>query len=204
MIDTVASILAPLLGLAGSAGGADAAVSMPFEPPAARNQAQSAKPGLLATTVLPSIQFAATQAVAGDTVAATPGEEPALAFPSAAKRAKARQAKQLSFDFGTAPAAAASAPQPIAALAQEASAEAMAAPAATTAVAPMNTRVEAEAAPPITPDNALLEGRRRPGFQKDLPERIEQMNIGAVRPPPPEAFYGKEGEDYPDGVQVSA
>jgi hypothetical protein len=27
------------------------------------------------------------------------------------------------------------------------------------------------------------------------------MNIGAVRPPPPEAFYGKEGESYPDGIE---
>ena len=193
MIDTVASILAPLLGLAGSAGGADAPVSMPFELPAARNAAQSAKPGLLATTVLPSIQFAAAQAAAV--------EEPALAFPSAAKRATARQ---LAFDFADAGSAAAVAKLPlITALAQEASAAPMAAPApaATTAAAPMNTRAEAEAAPPITPDNALLDGRRRPGFQKDLPERIEQMNIGAIRPPPPEAFYGKEGEDYPDGIE---
>ena len=58
MIDTVASILAPLLGLAGSAG-ADAAVSMPFDPPAAGNLALTTRPGLLAASVLPSIQFAA-------------------------------------------------------------------------------------------------------------------------------------------------
>ena len=196
MIDTVASILAPLLGLAGSAGGADAAVSMPFEPPAARNQAQSAKPGLRASTVLPSIQFAApgtaATALAVAEPLAAPRQEPK------AMRAKVRDLRQVAFDFGTAPAtAAASAPPPVIALAQEAGA----APMATTATAPMNTRAEAEAAPPITPDNALLEGRRRPGFQKDLPERIEQMNTGAVRAPPPEAFYGKEGEDYPDGVE---
>ena len=200
MIDTVASILAPLLGLAGSAGGADAAVSMPFELPAASNPALATPPGLLAPIVLPSIQLAASQAAAADIVETTFVAEPVLEFPSAAKRAKARQPRQLDFDFAdTGNAAAAAKPPPIAA--QEPSAVSMAAPAATTAAALMNTRVEAEAAPPITPDNALLDGRRRPGFQKDLPERIEQMNIGAVRPPPPEAFYGKEGEDYPDGVQ---
>ena len=195
MIDTVASILAPLLGLAGSAG-ADAAVSMPFDPPVAGNPALATRPGLLATVVLPSIQFAASQAAVGPTQA----EEPVLRFPSKMKRAKARQ---LAFDFGDDVKAAAAKPPLITALAQEAGAEPMAtpAPAATTATAPMNTRAEAEAAPPITPDNALLEGRRRPGFQKDLPDRIEQMNIGAVRAPPPEAFYGKEGEDYPDGVE---
>ncbi len=44
-------------------------------------------------------------------------------------------------------------------------------------------------------DAALLAGRRRPGKQKGLPARIEQSNIDAVRPPPPEAFYEKfEGE----------
>ena len=67
MIDTVASILAPLLGLASSAGGADAPVSMPFELPAARNPAQAGRPGLLAATVLPSIQFAATQTISAET-----------------------------------------------------------------------------------------------------------------------------------------
>jgi hypothetical protein len=33
-----------------------------------------------------------------------------------------------------------------------------------------------------------IEGRRRPGHEKPLPEPITQNNIGAVRPPPPEAF----------------
>jgi hypothetical protein len=46
----------------------------------------------------------------------------------------------------------------------------------------------AEAVPPVEADEALIEGRRRPGEQKDLPERITQENPGAVRPPPPEAF----------------
>ena len=33
-----------------------------------------------------------------------------------------------------------------------------------------------------------LEGRRRPGFNHQLPDAVTQNNIGAVRPPPPEAF----------------
>ncbi|MDB5705926.1 MAG: hypothetical protein JWN66_3042 [Sphingomonas bacterium] len=33
-----------------------------------------------------------------------------------------------------------------------------------------------------------IEGRRRPGYEKPLPEPVTQNNIGAVRPPPPEAF----------------
>ena len=200
MIDTVASILAPLLGLAGSAG-ADATVAMPVQPAAAGNAMLATRPGLLAQVVLPSIQFAATLLAAPEITEAAPTETPVLAFPSAAQRAKARDARQLAFDFGPA-AAAVPAPLIITALAQAASEQPMApSPAAVTAEAPMNTRAEAEAAPPITPDNALLDGRRRPGFQKDLPERIEQMNVGAVRPPPPEAFYGKEGEAYPDGIE---
>ena len=37
-------------------------------------------------------------------------------------------------------------------------------------------------------DPEVLEGRRRPGFETGLPDRIEQDNPGAVRTPPPEAF----------------
>ena len=40
----------------------------------------------------------------------------------------------------------------------------------------------------IGADDALLSGRRRPGFQQELPDRVTQDNLGAVRPPPPEAF----------------
>lgn len=47
----------------------------------------------------------------------------------------------------------------------------------------------------IKADDALIDGRRRPGYQKQLPDRIEQLNQGAVRAPPPEAFYEKyDGE----------
>ena len=196
MIDTVASILAPLLGLAGSTG-ADSAVAMPVASAAAGTTMLAARPGLLAQVVLPSIQFAAPT-VPGATSVTLP--QPSATVP--VKRSKVRDARQIAFDFSPATVAA-SAALPLAALAQAAAEEPMAAPspAVVTTAAPMNTRTDAEAAPPITPDNALLDGRRRPGFQKDLPERIEQMNIGAIRPPPPEAFYGKEGEDYPDGIE---
>jgi len=37
-------------------------------------------------------------------------------------------------------------------------------------------------------DDALIDGRRRPGVQKELPDPVTQNNPGAVRAPPPEAF----------------
>ncbi|MBA3898129.1 MAG: hypothetical protein H0X36_13565, partial [Sphingomonadaceae bacterium] len=40
----------------------------------------------------------------------------------------------------------------------------------------------------LSADDALIDGRRRPGHQKGLPERVTQDNPGAVRAPPPEAF----------------
>jgi len=40
----------------------------------------------------------------------------------------------------------------------------------------------------------ILEGRRRPGYQPDLPEQLTQDNAGALRPPPPEAFPGIEDQ----------
>lgn len=44
-------------------------------------------------------------------------------------------------------------------------------------------------------DDALIDGRRRPGFNKQLPDKVEQDNPGAVGAPPPEAFYDKyDGE----------
>ena len=36
----------------------------------------------------------------------------------------------------------------------------------------------------------LIEGRRRPGYNPELPEPLSQDNEGALRPPPPEAFPG--------------
>ncbi len=46
--------------------------------------------------------------------------------------------------------------------------------------------------PVIDAEDALLDGRKRPGYQKRLPERVTQDNAGAVRPPPPEAFPSGE------------
>ena len=37
-------------------------------------------------------------------------------------------------------------------------------------------------------DPTIIQGRRRPGFNPRLPDRITQENLGAVRAPPPEAF----------------
>lgn len=41
-------------------------------------------------------------------------------------------------------------------------------------------------------DEALIDGRRRPGFRNRLPDRLTQDNPGAVRAPPPEAFPTSE------------
>ena len=40
----------------------------------------------------------------------------------------------------------------------------------------------------------ILDGRRRPGYRPDLPERSSQDNVGALRPPPPQAFPGIEDQ----------
>jgi hypothetical protein len=41
----------------------------------------------------------------------------------------------------------------------------------------------------VQAEDAFIEGRRRPGVpQRDLPDPIEQVNPGALRAPPPEAF----------------
>lgn len=40
----------------------------------------------------------------------------------------------------------------------------------------------------------ILEGRRRPGYNPELPEPLRQDNQGALRPPPPEAFPGIEDQ----------
>lgn len=54
-----------------------------------------------------------------------------------------------------------------------------------------------------TPDDVLLDGRRRPGFEKKLPDKVEQDNPGAVNAPEPEAFYEKyEGEGPLDSLSL--
>ncbi len=58
----------------------------------------------------------------------------------------------------------------------------------------------APAAPPSLPvdasapdvDNGVLPGRKKPGFDTDLPPAVSQTNPGAVRAPPPEAFPADE------------
>lgn len=48
---------------------------------------------------------------------------------------------------------------------------------------------QAEEPPPPPAEEALIEGRRRPGVpQHELPDPVEQVNPGALRSPPPEAF----------------
>lgn len=40
----------------------------------------------------------------------------------------------------------------------------------------------------------IIDGRRRPGYRPDLPDQLTQDNVGALRPPPPEAFPGMEDQ----------
>lgn len=40
----------------------------------------------------------------------------------------------------------------------------------------------------------IIEGRRRPGYRPDLPDALRQDNVGALRPPPPQAFPGMEDQ----------
>lgn len=55
----------------------------------------------------------------------------------------------------------------------------------------------------VSADDSLLDGRRRPGIEKRLPERIHQENAGAVRAPPPEAFPGDPDFPIPDRWRLS-
>ncbi|MCA1661746.1 MAG: hypothetical protein LC648_06150 [Novosphingobium sp.] len=192
MIDTVASILAPLLSVSGSAGG-DAAVLPPAIPPAG-STSLATKPGQLPPIVLPSVQFSPEI-----DAASLPVPKPAM--PKAAKRSRAHDGRQLVFAFAEPEPQPEASGAPLTRPLAQASAEALPQQASPAADPTVNTRADVEAAPPVTPDTAVIDGRRRPGFQKELPERIEQMNTGAIRPPPPEAFYAKEGEDYPDNIQ---
>lgn len=51
-------------------------------------------------------------------------------------------------------------------------------------------------------DAEVLDGRRRPGRQEQLPDRLTQDNPGAVRAPPPEAFEGADGIPLPDRWRI--
>ncbi len=61
----------------------------------------------------------------------------------------------------------------------------------------MQSAAAAEAPPPAPPDeetappdvdSGIIDGRRKPGYNPDLPDPVSQDNPGAVRAPPPEAF----------------
>jgi|CXWL01.1.fsa_nt_gi hypothetical protein len=52
-------------------------------------------------------------------------------------------------------------------------------------------------------DETLMDGRRRPGKSKVLPDKVTQENIGAVRPPRPEAFPGDPDFPVPDRWRLS-
>ncbi len=55
----------------------------------------------------------------------------------------------------------------------------------------------------VTADEALIDGRRRPGDPRKLPDPVRQENIGAVRAPPPEAFPGDPDFPLPDRWRLS-
>ena len=55
----------------------------------------------------------------------------------------------------------------------------------------------------ISADEALIDGRRRPGEQEKLPDPVRQENRGAVRAPPPEAFPGDPDFPIPDRWRLS-
>ncbi len=79
-----------------------------------------------------------------------------------------------------------------------------AAPQQAPAVATAPAAAPAPAAEPTTADGALIDGRRRPGYQKSLPDKVEQDNPGAVNAPPPEAFYDKwDGEGSPSDLVLN-
>ena len=70
---------------------------------------------------------------------------------------------------------------------------------ASTMDAPAAPPPAANSGPDITAEKALLDERRRPGYKKPLPDKIEQDNPGAVNAPPPEAFYDKYDGEGPMG-----
>ncbi len=58
---------------------------------------------------------------------------------------------------------------------------------ASPAEVPTQPAPEEEVAPPEI-DPGIIEGRRIPGYNPDLPDQVTQDNPGAIRAPPPEAF----------------
>ena len=58
---------------------------------------------------------------------------------------------------------------------------------AVSAEAPPSAPTDEETAPPDV-DSGIIDGRRKPGYNPELPDPVSQDNPGAVRAPPPEAF----------------
>ena len=75
---------------------------------------------------------------------------------------------------------------------------------ASAAAPPTVGNVEGAAAPANDAEDAVIDGRRRPGDEKTLPDPVTQTNIGAVRPPPPEAFPGDPEFPIPDRFRLSS
>ena len=57
--------------------------------------------------------------------------------------------------------------------------------------------------PSVEADDALIDGRRRPDNEVQLPDPVSQTNPGAVRAPPPEAFPGDPDFPIPDRWRLS-
>lgn len=51
-------------------------------------------------------------------------------------------------------------------------------------------------------DNGVIEGRRKPGYNPNLPDKARQNNEGAVRAPPPEAFPTDQAFPVPDRWRI--
>ena len=56
----------------------------------------------------------------------------------------------------------------------------------------------------VDAENAVIDGRRRPGDEKKLPDPVTQTNAGGLRPPPPEAFPGDPEFPIPDRFRLSS
>jgi hypothetical protein len=76
-------------------------------------------------------------------------------------------------------------PAPVAIVSSASLAQAQEEPAPAPTGPPINERGEP---PPEPVEEELIDGRRRPDIERQLPDAVEQTNPGAIRSPPPEAF----------------
>ena len=123
-------------------------------------------------------QETALQAILATSAATT--EAPRAADAPQATEAAATSGGQAASEAGPTPEAPPAAETPPAPVAP--------APAADEPAQSAAGQVPPDPSPDLDADDSLLPGRRRPGSERRLPERVEQDNPGAVRPPPPEAF----------------